>query len=274
MVLLLVKRKQISLTDKIGKQIYERVMARDSALGGIVLETLGVQGSGKTSLLLSIAEQIMSTYPKELIFWRDSFYTQCQFNRVEKWQIYIEKGVEIEFRDIDLGKTVSLPVTFFDDFDELISLAKPQQLNVIYFENNIKYVDFIKYLRLHPGFQSLFIDEYEDIAPLRCRGEQWKKNEEFSQEMKHIRRGLVNLFCDTQNSSDVDWRVRSKIMCHVYLYGSKVDHLSPVDQAGVNALDVGEILIDYGHALFGKGSFNAYPPRKPILECYNINNGY
>jgi len=262
----------MKLTDKIGKQIYERVMARNSALGGIVLETLGVQGSGKTSLLFSIADEIMERYPNELVFLRDSYYSQCQFNRIQNWQIYAEKGVDLRFRDIDRDKFVKLPITVFKDFKDLVEKAKPQQLNVVYLTENYRYIDFIRYLRLHKNWQSLLIDEYEDIAPLRCKGKQWQKNEELSNEIKHVRRGLVNLFCDTQHPSDIDWRVRTKIMCHVYLYGSKVDGISPVDQGPVNALPIGRLFIDFGHALYGKGSFKAYPPVDPVLEAFDLSS--
>ena len=79
--MVLVRERRINLTVKIGKELEQRIMLRDSSIGGMVLECLGVQGSGKTSFMLSIAEDIINDYPDELIFWRDSYYSQCQFNR-------------------------------------------------------------------------------------------------------------------------------------------------------------------------------------------------
>lgn len=268
------EKKRVRLTDKIGKDIYTRVMQREVSEGGVILEVLGVQGSGKTSLLFSIAEEIMERYPKELVFFRDSYLSQCQFNRFEKWQIFSDNGVGLRFRDIAHDTFVDLPITRFDSFKTLLSKAQPQQLNVIFFKNNYRYIDFIQFLRLYKGWQTLIIDEYEDIAPLRCKGKQWKKNEELSNEFKQIRKGLVNLFCDTQRSSDIDWRVRSKIMCHVYLYGSRVDRMSPINQGAVNSLPVGKLFIDYGHALYGKGSFNPFPPVDPVLEAYDDTSSH
>lgn len=267
------RRRKTSLTIKMGQDIKRRIMLRDSAIGGIVLECLGVQGSGKTSLMLSIAQDIVQTYPNELVFWRDSYFSQCQFNRFKKWMIHVADGVNLQFKNIDQDRVVNVPTTMFNGFDELLANARPRQLNVVYLQNNHEYIDLIRYLRLHKGFQSLFIDEYEDIAPLRCSGEQWKKNELLSNEFKHIRRGLVNLFCDTQNPSDVDWRVRSKIMCHAYLYGSKVDGQSPINQGAVNNLKIGQWYMDYGFALFGKGNFNSFPPKDPVLIATDLNNG-
>ena len=266
------RERRTNLTIKIGKELEGRIMQRDSAIGGMVLECLGVQGSGKTSFMLSIAEDVTHTYPKELVFWRDSYYSQCQFNRFKKWQIHAEEEVELQFKDIDKGIVVDIPVTKFSGFKELIRNAKPQQINVVYLKNNYEYLTMIRFLRLYKGFQTFFIDEYEDIAPLRCSGMQWKKNEELSNEFKHIRRGLVNLICNTQNPSDVDWRVRSKIMCHAYLYGSKVDGQSPIDQGAVNHLKMGQWYMDYGYALFGKGTFDSFPPIKPVLIATDLNN--
>jgi len=267
-----VRERRINLTVKIGKELEQRIMLRDSSIGGMVLECLGVQGSGKTSFMLSIAEDIINDYPDELIFWRDSYYSQCQFNRFKNWMIHVEDGVEIQFKDIDKGIIVDVPISKFSGFNELIQNAKPGMLNVVYLKSNYDYLTMIRFLRLYKGFQTFFIDEYEDIAPLRASGKQWKKNEELSNEFKHIRRGLVNLICNTQNPSDVDWRVRSKIMCHAYLYGSKVDGQSPIEQGAVNRLKIGQWYMDYGYALFGKGSFDSFPPTIPVLIATDLNN--
>lgn len=267
------RKRRTNLTIKIGQDLERRIMLRDSAIGGIVLECLGVQGSGKTSFMLSIVQDIISTYPDELVFWRDSYFSQCQFNRFKKWKIHVAEGVNLQFKDIDKDKLVNVSKVVFNGFNELLEHAEPGLINVVYLQNNHEYIDLIRYLRLYKGFQSLFIDEYEDIAPLRCAGEQWRKNEMLSNEFKHIRRGLVNLFCNTQNPSDVDWRVRSKIMCHAYLYGSKVDGQSPIKQGAVNNLKVGQWYMDYGFALFGKGKFGSYPPKSPVLIASDLNNG-
>lgn len=267
MELLKERRKNPAIV--VGQKIKDRILSRDESLGGIIVEILGIQGSGKTSLLLSIASEITKN-KNEIVFWRESTMSQCQFNRVKNWQIFIEEGLTIEFRDILSNQHQNVPITIFKDFNELMNFAKPGKLNVLYLKENKRYVDLIKFLRLYPGWQSLFIDEYEDLVPLRCKGEQWHINGEMATEFKNIRRGLLGVFCDTQNPGDIDWRVRSKIMCHIYLNGSKVDLLSPINQGAINALPIGQMFCDYGHALYGKGSFRAFPPRKPILVAYII----
>jgi hypothetical protein len=229
--------------------------------------------------MLSIASDIMK-HSDELVFWRESTSSQCQFNRFKNYQIYVEEGLNIEFRDITTNQPQNLPVTCFQGFNELMGLAKPKQLNVVYLApyvdknnkkiQNAKYIEFIKFLRLYPGWQSFFIDEYEDLAPLRCKGEQWHMNETLSNEYKNIRKGLVSIFGNTQHPADIDWRVRLKIMCHIYLNGAKVDFISPIDQGAVNALPMGTMFCDYGHALYGKGSFKPFPPKKPIMVSYII----
>lgn len=262
------KRKNPSIV--MGQKIKDRILSRDEALGGIVLEILGVQGSGKTSLMLSLAEEIIKDNKDELVFWRESTQSQCQFNRFKNWAIYVKEGLKIEFRDITTNQIQNLPIAYFHDFTELLSIAKPKQLNVLYLNEEYEYINFIKFLRLSPGWQTLFIDEYEDLAPLRSRGKQWHRNAELAIEFKNIRKGLVSIFCDTQNPYDTDWRVRSKIMCHIYLNGAKVDIASPIKQEAVNALPLGQLFADYGRAIYGKGAFKSFPPKKPILISYII----
>ena len=290
-VFVLAKKERVKIIDEIGKQIYELLMTRDYARGGYLLECAAVPGSGKTSLLLSIFEDTIDRYPDELIFFRDSYNSQCQFNRVEKWHIMAENGVNLRFLELPSMKEISLPVTNFDakktedpmyyykdlkqfgyDYYDLIEKAKPGYLNVVYLKDNTNWRWVIRFLRLYPFFQTLLFDEYEDLVPQRSSGNQWRYNEHYAYELKHSRRGCLNEAFDTQHPGDADWRVRSKFMLHAYLRGSKVGESSPVDQGPVNSLPVGKMIIDYGNALFGKGSFDPYPPKNPVMIATDMNS--
>ena len=63
---------------------------------------------------------------------------------------------------------------------------------------------------------------------------------------------------------DIDFRVRRKLMMHLYLYGSRGDELSPVFKKALQGLDLGQGWIDYGFALFGLINFKPLFPGKRI----------
>lgn len=290
-VFALEKKQRVKIVDEIGKHLYEIIMTRDYARGGYLLECAAVPGSGKTSLLLSLYEDTIERYPDELVFFRDSYNSQCQFNRVEKWHIMAEKGVDLRFLQTPTMNEHTLPVTVFEaletkdpmyyykplnefgfDYSELINKAKKGFLNVVYLKNQNNWRWVIRFLRLYPYFQTILFDEYEDLVPQRSKGEQWRVNEHYAYELKHSRRGCLNEGFDTQHPGDADWRVRSKFMLHAYLRGSKVSESSPVDQGPINSLPVGKMFIEYGNALYGKGSFDPYPPKEPVLIATDMNS--
>jgi len=256
-----------------GEKIRNRIFNRNKAEGGVTIETVGVQGSGKTSLDLHLAEITRRKYPKELIFYRDSIESPVQFNRVDNWQIYAEEGATLKFRDYDTNKYFDLPVITFKDFNDLYRKAKFKTINVVYFKKEYTWIDFLNYLRRHmhrgSGWKTVILEEYEDIAPQYAGGKRWRKNLLYSKNAKNIRKGLVNTFANTQSKGDVSHFIRSKLMMRSYLRGSKVDDVSPIEQRFIDKLKIGEAAIDYG-SNFGKITFNPYPPKDPIFEVEKI----
>jgi len=271
-----VRRRRVNPSIQVGHEIKERILRRNSDDGGVLVEILGIQGSGKTSLMHSLADEIMSNCPDEIVIWKDSPRSQCQFTRFNKWHIYVEQGMNMKFRDVDTNQFVDVPITMFSTFDEFMSLARPGQLNVIYLKDNPRYVEFIGFLRLYRGWQTFFIDEYEDLAPQDARKKEWEMVQKLAFEFKHIRKGLLSVFCNTQKNTDVYWKVRNKIMARIYLHGSKVDSDSPIQQYAVNKRyeDMPNkrwMWMDFGQALYGKGWFRGYPPKKPTINAVDLD---
>jgi len=256
----------------------EIIMSRHTATGGCANEILGPQGTGKTSLMLSYACRVMEENPDEIIIWRDSYQSPCQFNRVKKWEIFVEKGTNLQIRDINLNEIVELPITTFqvsgkhnNDYGGLIEQMKPQQLNVVYVRDQvIGYVLLINYLKTTRGWQSIFIDEYEDIAPLNCSGPKYRLIGALGSEMKNIRKGLVSLFCNTQSKSQIDWRVRDTFMIETYLSGARKDKGSSVYQNAINGLQKGTAWVSW-EGKFGRINYPAFPPKSPIYVADDLN---
>ena len=142
------------------------------------METVGPQGSGKTSLGLHFADRIMEKFPEEILFYRDSVESPVQFNRLNKYQIFCENGLRLKFRDYSSNDYFYIPVTVFNGFAELYEKAKPGQLNVVYFIHEYTWIDFLNYLRRHmhkgSGWKSVFLEEYEDVEVAIRREKQIK----------------------------------------------------------------------------------------------------
>jgi len=230
--------------------------------------------------MLHEAQLFMKLFPEEIIFWRDAPNSVAQYNRIgNNWQVLIEKGMKIKFHNLSKGGLIDIPYRIFKNLDELIDkdsnegLVKPGMLNVVYFKDDYKWIDMLGHLRHTVGWQSVFIDEVEDIVPLnpsRREGEErnyrMEKNLQFSNDSKLIRKGLVNMLCNTQSYLEVDWRFRTKLTFLCYLRGSKVDSESRISQSVVDNLCMGETMIDMEHRRFGKVTFPGFPPRSPLFE--------
>jgi len=247
------------------------IMQRNTATGGCLNEILGPQGSGKTSLMLNYACRIMRKYPEEIIIWRDSYQSACQFNRIKNWEIFAEIGTELEFKDVEKESIVDVPITIFKDFKDLRDKMKPQQLNVVYVkEQVIGYITLINFLKTSKGWQSIFIDEYEDIAPINSSGDDYRFIMELGREMKNIRKGLVSLFCNTQSKTQIDWRVRTTFMVKTYLSGARRDKGTSIWQESINKLEKGVAWVNW-EGKYGRINYPAFKPKQPILIADDLN---
>jgi len=274
------QRSEETKLKKKTKEILKRRLERDTSHGGYISLTVGPPGCGKTSHLLYEAELFMKQYPQEIIFFRDSTLSAAQFNRIGKnYQVFVEEGCNIRFRDLEHGGYIDIPYKSFKDFNELINqdtrkgMVKPKHINVVYFKDDYRWIDLLCHLRNTIGWQSVFIDEIEDIIPLnpgKREGENKnirnQKNIEFSNQAKQIRKGLVNLCCNTQAEDEIDWRFKRKLNFTVYLRGARVSRKSRVYQSWADKLEMGKCIIDYEYRSYGLSNFKPYPPRSPIFE--------
>ena len=222
--------------------------------------------SGKTSLMLGMVDKILNENQKELVFWREPIANPIQFDKLEHdYQVLTEKTYPLEVYEIQDGepliKTNHLKIRKFRGVRELISMAKPGMLNVVYLKELFKWVDLIEILKQDGGWQSIFLDEGEDVFPLRAKEKQWYANERFSNTAKEIRKARINLCYNTQSPLDIDWRIRTKIMVWFFLRGSRGDKYSPVYTGAIHNLEEGQGYVDLAHTKFGLVRFKPYYPR-------------
>jgi len=98
-------------------------------------------------------------------------------------------------------------------------------------------MDFIHYLRSIGEWSHTYIDELSEIAPAFTGGELWHKIHQFSVNAKEIRKCMMNVHTNTQSVSDIDHRVRSKVMVKIYLPGARSDNISRISQRAIDNLD-------------------------------------
>ncbi len=266
--------KRVQKSAVMGRKLWETFLKRDSDFGGYLIEINGIMGSGKTSLMLGMADRILSSNPNETIFWREPLRNPMQITKIgdrSKFQILAERRHPLQLYEVKekgLVKSDEMRIRYFSGIKQLIEKSKPGMINVVYFNELSKWADLLMRLRFNGGWQTVFIDECEDVLPQRCSnkgdGRQWDKNEMLSSNAKEIRKNQVSLIYNSQTcSSDVDSRFRSKAMMFFYLYGSRYDERTPLSKGAIRSLKVGDAWIDYGHSLFGRIKF------KPYLPCAN-----
>ncbi len=273
-----------------GKEILEMIKQRKINPGGLSTEFTGAKGSGKTSILLNFAATFTKKYPDEIQIWRDLVNFPLQFIKFPKWRIFVEGGVDFKIVDKnDEGSEVNIPQRAFGKlptvsydvleleknpvknrdneekkqqqnhiFAKLLGMMHGGQLNVVYFRRMQSWMDLLRYLMTVPRWQTVFIDEYEDLWPRYSTAELWKTIEWAAGNLKQIRKGLVNLHVDTQSRTDVDWRIRNKMDVWGYLWGATPDMVSPVNKWAVSNLERGEGWLDMNRSHFGKINFLPY----------------
>lgn len=266
--------------ERITKRILNEKMERNLEKGGISSVTVSPPGEGKTNQLIHDAMSIIKYKPNEVVFWRDNPKSAVQFNKEGvKWGIFVEEGLEFSFRNLTKGGPIDIPFKKFKNFNQIINkdtgkgLVKPGQLNVIYFKNEYTWIDFVEHLRHTVGWQSVFIDELEDLIPLNppkregeTRNVRYEKNLFFAENFKEFRKGWINFFGNTQDLADIESRVRRKLNYIIYLNGARVEERSIVIQSFVNKLQKGWGVIEYEHGKFGRINFGYYPNLIPYFE--------
>lgn len=254
-------------------EIMDRIHAQNEDIGAIFLEATGIPGVGKTAVILAFLEDTLLNHPDQKCFWRNPYNAPFQFTKLKKaqWEIMVEKDSGITFHDRDLrNKEIFLPIDTFDDFDDLYEKATPGKCNVIFFKDQTKWVDFLQYLNSVGEWKHVFLDEYGELFPANPSGPLWKIMQKASDVLKEVRKCRTNVYATTQVTSDVDFRIRNKLMVLVYMFGAKPMARSKVNQHAIDALDRdikkgNEGWLEYGYGIYGKGRFTKiYKPDPKI----------
>lgn len=277
---------EIKKVEYIGKMLSKRILSHDEDYGGVYVEVTGAQGSGKTSAMLSWMEYLLNHHPEDRVFWSSSYDAPLQFMKfvetkedLHKIHIMVQEGSNVIFKDRrKKGKKLDLFLTTFTDFDDLWDKSRPGKCNAVFFGDRMKWIDFIHYLRSIYEWKHVFIDEFGEVAPSDQKGKTWKKIKDFSETVKEIRKCDINLFTNSQTATDIDYRVRRKIMVKAFLPGALRDPTSRVTQRAIDNLLRDPIHGNYAYldagGLFGRVQFQRiFKPSKKYSWEARVENG-
>jgi len=260
--------------DAVFVEIIDRIHTQNEDIGALFMEVTGIPGSGKTAVILTFLEDILLNHPNQKCFFYDTYKSPFQFLKLPEgmWEILMEENpgysrdISIHDRDQE-GKVIDIPYKTFKDFDDLWKKATPGKCTAVFFYDQTKWISFINFLN-SKSWCHVFLDEYGELFPSNSSGPLFRMIKEATDVFKDIRRCRTNIFATTQVTSDVDYRLRNKLMCVAYTYGAKPLGRSRVSQAAIDKLDRdiskgNEIWLEYGFGIFGKGRLTKiYRPRK------------
>lgn len=255
-------------------EIMDRIHTQNDDIGAIFLEATGIPGVGKTAVILTFCDDTILNHPDQRCFWRNPYNAPFQFTKLDnnQWNILVEKNPgydnNITFHDRDdRNREIFVRHTIFDGFDDLYEKAIPGKCNAVFFYDETKWIPFLKYLNSVGEWKHVFLDEYGELFPANPSGQLWRMIQEASDILKEIRKCRTNVYATTQVTSDVDFRIRNKLMCLCYMYGAKPMSRSKVKQIAIDSLDRdivkgNEGWLEYGYGIYGKGRFKKiYKPR-------------
>jgi len=232
------------------RRIMKRIHIHDLDNGGVFSLITGAQGSGKTSVMLSFMDYTIKHHDTEKIFFSNPYNAPFQFVKIgkDRFDIMVKKDSNVTFHDRNQRlKLIHPRVTYFKDFDDLYDKAKPGVCNAVFFGdiykrkdevyNRFSWMDFIHYLRSVGEWCHVYIDELSEIAPQFMAGDIFHKIGRFGLDLKEIRKSLINCHTNTQAVSDIDPRVRSKVMIRIYLPGARKGEESRITQKAIDNLE-------------------------------------
>ena len=255
--------------------ILDRIHNRDIDIGAVFTEATGMPGSAKSAVDLSFAEDTCLNHPDEKVFWRSIYNAPLQFLKLprSRWNIMRQEESKVSFFDLNIGEELDAGYTSFTNFEELYEKAKPGKVNAVFFKRTGDWRNFIHWQLDGPGMDwtTNVLDDYGDLAPAFSSGEEWKEVERFTQTMKDVRKCRVNVHANTQSVTDIYYKVRTKIIIEIFMFGSKASRKGRVTQKAIDNLKMDNIngnesWICYGGSIFGKTKFpKIYRPNPNYL---------
>jgi energy-coupling factor transporter ATP-binding protein EcfA2 len=121
----------------------------------------------------------------------------------------------------------------------------------------IWWFEFVDWLRINKSLEhiSVFIDEADQLLPVSPSGARWHLNLWFKDIMRALRKRNISLFLACHGYTDIDGRIRPKVMYRIYMKGACAPSESLVWKTAPITLPQGKYYIErdaWGWARFNK----------------------
>lgn len=241
--------------------LWPYLIERDPNLGAPVTMALGRMGSGKTNGLVHVARRLFErkirgkkslkklnpddsddAYSKRLMADEIAFWigdSDAQWRRVPSWidkYIFVESGLNLHFyRNGAEFDPLAIP---FGSYPELLKLARPDALNVVYSTTPGKSRELIEYLIKTPrmGWGTVVCDEVENLIPGYESGKTWHEIDSFVKLIKRARKRRISIFTATQVKALCDHRFTSLVMYWMLHPGCRAIPQTRVYQGAIDGL--------------------------------------
>lgn len=211
--------------------------------------TLGMPGSCKSTINLIMCNYVLKHYPNDKVFWRSALNAPLQFFKLDTWQIYVERGSDVNFIDRITRRNITdeLNVIYFDTFEELYNICKPGICNALFFKDSkmdgiendngtLQWFNWINFLLGFYEWKYVFLDEYHEMIKAGASGLIWHKIQNHSDDVSNARKSNLGIHGNAHQMSELDSRVVQNIMCMIQAYGSKLSKHSPVNKKALHGL--------------------------------------
>lgn len=252
--------------------LVERLLKHERAQGGTLAEMSGIQGCGKTTLLLGIAATLGEAGEK--LVWRG--------RSIDAWDAFpgpvkVHAEYPVAFVQIahDTGEKAPLdiPVHRFSGPAEILEHLEPGVLNVVYareheededHDNGLphkrlktRFWDRLVYAAVHRvdvDWHAFFIDEIHEVWGDRPEGEDWHAQRAVRETLADFRKAFCSLFGATHHYDECDEAILKKFQFHVYLRGARIPSWSVIrNRSLAHQLGRGQCIIESGN--FAKVAF-------------------
>ena len=231
--------------------LFQDIFEHDFDKGAKTTLTLGIPGSGKTSIDCHIAEHYIKNCRDDLIFWRSAFSAPLQFLKLSKWHIWIQDGSGVRIYDRSNRKDATQLfenngwITYFHDIPDLYESVKQSKgvVNALFFKDlhlknvqegtdmgTIMWFRFIRHLIEGDDWCAVFLDEAQEMAAIGSSEQMWYEIQQHSRDLSNARKCLTAIHANCHQTSEIDYRVISNYQMLIQSYGARHYHNSPVNR--------------------------------------------
>lgn len=278
------------------EKLWNDLTVHKESVGGRLCLISGMQGSGKSTLMIHILLDylkqgdycIWRARERECIHMLPNWQELCRFyfHRDDEHQVYDVRGKTA------IPITSDLKITTYKDATDLLSKLSQDEVNVVFepsrftFSGNTKLLEVVEEsgkrvtskIRSQPQkptyfwfevlyllktkkdtfWYSLFIDECDEVLPEHPASLDWHLQHWCKDSAKDLRKSRVSLICSTHAINDVFFKLISKFTHFIYCRNAQIPKKSLIRNKQLcYKLRIGQAVIESG--LFGWLNFKKLP---------------